>query len=210
MNVYNGAELTDAGARFWLAMDGWKVDDAAYLLHAIDPMRLNLWAQMSGGKLEVEFPAQFDVLRAMIVRAFESGALHSPAKPSDVIVWAKSKQLKLPKQFLEAHATGQVAPSTEPVATVEGMPGKLPLGGAGKLAIKAAWEIECETKRRASAKEVMTQLQAWATAGKESAVLTKSLPAKRAVQWLTTKCEHREYTIEACQETLNKWNKSRQ
>lgn len=104
MNVYDGAELTDAGARFWLAMDGWKVDEAAYLLHAIDPMRLNRWAEMSGGKLEVEFPAQFDVLRAMIARAFESGALSSPARPHDVIAWAKSKQLKLPKQFLDAHA----------------------------------------------------------------------------------------------------------
>lgn len=92
----------------------------------------------------------------------------------------------------------------------EKIPGKLPSRSVAKLAIEAAWQIECKTKRRASAKEVMTQLQAWADAGEKSDILIKSLPVKRAVQWLTARVEHREYTTEACQETLNKWNKSRQ
>jgi hypothetical protein len=112
MSVYNGAELTDAGARYWLSQDGWSEDEAAYLLHAIDPMRLNRWAQISGGILEVAFPEQFDALRAMIARAFAAGALHSPAKPGDVIAWAKSKQLRLPKQFLDARFNGTTADET--------------------------------------------------------------------------------------------------
>jgi hypothetical protein len=106
MSVYSGAELTDEGARYWLSQDGWKENEAAYLLHAIDPMRLERWAQTVGGRLEVAFPEQFDTLRAMIARAFEAGALHSPAKPSDVIAWAKSKQLKLPRQFHDVQAVG--------------------------------------------------------------------------------------------------------
>lgn len=112
MSVYSGAELTDEGARYWLSQDGWNEDEAAYLLHAIDPMRLKQWAQISGGRLEVAFPEQFDALRAMIARAFEAGALHSPAKPGDVIAWAKSKQLRLPRQFLDAQFGGTTADET--------------------------------------------------------------------------------------------------
>ncbi|MBZ0070007.1 MAG: hypothetical protein K8F26_14475 [Thiobacillus sp.] len=211
MNVYDGAELTDEGARFWLALDGWDAIQSVYLLCAIDPRKLNKWAEMSGGEIALDgFPAHFDSLESMLAVAFDASALHSPAKPSDVIAWAKSKGLRMPKQLLDAHAAGQVAPTPEPVATIEGIPGTLPLRGAGRLAIKAAWQIECETKRRASAKEVMTLLQAWADDGKESDTLIKSLPAKRAVLWLTAKSEHREYATEACRDTLRRWNKSRQ
>jgi len=107
MSVYNGAELTDEGARYWLNQDGWNKDDAGCLLHAIDPMRLKLWAQTVGGRLEVAFPEQFDALNEMIARAFEAGALRSPlAKPTDVIAWAKSKKLRLPRQFLDAGIDG--------------------------------------------------------------------------------------------------------
>lgn len=97
-----------------------------------------------------------------------------------------------------------------PKQGADDIPGKPPLREVGKLAIKAAWQIERETKRRASAKTVMAQLQAWADDGKESNTLIKSLPAKRAVQWLTVKGEHREYTTEACGKTINAWHKSRQ
>lgn len=106
MSVYSGAELTDNGARYWLTMDGWDVDQSALLLHAIDPMQLNRWAGISSGRLEVAFPVQYDAARALIARAFEAGALQSPAKPCDVIAWAKSKGLRLPRQFLDARIGG--------------------------------------------------------------------------------------------------------
>jgi len=111
MSVYNGAELTDNGARFWLAMDGWDADQSAMLLNAIDPMRLARWVQISGGQLELSYPEKFEFVQALIVRAFEAGALRSPAKPSDVIAWAKSKGLRLPRQFLDGRSdnTGQAA-----------------------------------------------------------------------------------------------------
>lgn len=110
MNVYDHAELNDAGARYWLAMDGWDKDQAAYLLHAIDPLLLKVWTKASGGRLEINFPEQFDSLTAMIARAFEAGALPFPAAPSAVIAWANSKHLKLPVQFI-----GYSEPSSVPV-----------------------------------------------------------------------------------------------
>jgi hypothetical protein len=55
----------------------------------------------------------------------------------------------------------------------------------------------------------MGRLQKWADGGDEPAVLVKSLPEKRAVQWLTAKGKHLEYTQEACEKTLEKWAESR-
>ena len=102
------------------------------------------------------------------------------------------------------------APALEHVGKVGAIPGNLPRTGAGNLAVKAAWQIECETGKRASDKEVMTRLQKWANSGMEPNILTKSKPEKRAVQWLTGKSEERDYTLEACQKTLETWFKSRQ
>ena len=101
MNIYNGAVLDDAGARYWLAIDAWTRDEATYLLQAIDPRKLNDWAVASGGKVEVEFPVAFDALAQIVAVAFESGAIAAPARPKAVIAWAKSKGLRLPRQFLE-------------------------------------------------------------------------------------------------------------
>jgi hypothetical protein len=107
MSVCNGAELTDNGARYWLTMDGWDAEQSAMLLNAIDPMRLARWAQMSGGRLELGYPEQFDFVQSLIAVAFKAGALHSPlAKPRDVIAWAKAKGLQLPRQFLEWQPVG--------------------------------------------------------------------------------------------------------
>lgn len=101
-------------------------------------------------------------------------------------------------------------PTLERVREAGEIPGKLPRREAGKLAVKAAWQIECETKRRAGAKEVMARLQEWADNGKEPATLIKSLPDKRAVKWRTQKAGELEYDQQACATTLKKWNESRQ
>lgn len=128
----------------------------------------------------------------------------------DLNAWLQKNGVEYRLDSPEQEQQGNNAPEPERVKNVDEIPGKPPLREVGKLAIKAAWQIECETKRRASAKEVMTRLQGWADAGNESDTLMKSLPAKRAVQWLTTKGAHREYTTEACQEALQRWNESRQ
>ncbi len=100
LTVYEGAELTPAGARFWLAMDGWAVDEAAYLLCAIDPRVLNRWAALNGGTVAVRFPDQFDPVHALLSRASEAGALHFPAQPANVIDWAIEKKLSLPAPLI--------------------------------------------------------------------------------------------------------------
>ena len=94
-----------------------------------------------------------------------------------------------------------------PVACPD-IPGKIPRTAVGKLAIKAAWQIECDTKRAATAREVVTRLQEWADAGSEPATLSKSDKNKKAVIWLTGKGAAKLYDVDACGKALETWRKS--
>lgn len=75
-----------------------------------------------------------------------------------------------------------------------------------KLAITAAWEIECETGRKAAAKAVIKRLQEWVTS-KKYAELIDVIP--HGVKWMTTAPDEKPYDIDACRATLKSWNKSR-
>lgn len=83
-------------------MDGWTETETAYLLHAIDPLQLTAWVKTNGGKLEADFPLQFDALKELVARAFKMGALATQAAPNAVIAWAMEKGLKLPALLIPA------------------------------------------------------------------------------------------------------------
>ena len=85
-------------------------------------------------------------------------------------------------------------------------PGKMPNTTIGKLAILAAWEIECETLEIAEPPKVIERLQAWVTIKKYPA-LVESTP--HGVKWETTTYKKKEFTLEACQKALGTWNMSR-
>ena len=86
-------------------------------------------------------------------------------------------------------------------------PGTLPAVACGALAVKAAWQIERETKSLATAKHVIKRLQEWADSGKESDCLIRSL-AGYAVEWWA-KGVPKTYDLDACRTTLRRWNESR-
>lgn len=96
MDVEDGAELTEMGARYWLSMDGWTAWETALLLCNINPLLLEEWRNISGRKLEVSIPLELLPKRDLIVRAFEAKVLTTPAAPSAVIAWAMGKGLRLP------------------------------------------------------------------------------------------------------------------
>lgn len=126
----------------------------------------------------------------------------------------------LPKllKLLQSEKTLDLTPAALPICapsdaltdTSRPPPGKDPSTSVGKLAVKAAWIIECKQNRRATDKEVMSLLQDWADKGSEPAVLKKSQMNNRCVIWTTDKCKEKTYTLEACQRALRTWNKSRQ
>jgi hypothetical protein len=91
------------------------------------------------------------------------------------------------------------------------IPGKLSPVAIGKLAATAAWQIECESGRAATADKVMERLQKWATDGTHSDVLLRSDEKKKhAVIWRLKKTgSEKSYDIEACGKALETWMESR-
>lgn len=88
------------------------------------------------------------------------------------------------------------------------IPGEPPHTANGQLAVKAAFQIECETGRAANAKAVMERLQLWADRGMEPETLIRSDKGRRGVWWNTGKNE-KLYDLEACRKCLAGWMKSR-
>lgn len=87
------------------------------------------------------------------------------------------------------------------------VPGKHPKVAIGRLAIRAAWEIECETGHKANAIKVVKRLQEWTKTGVEESLHSVFTSG---VNWLPLrKYKPKPYDIEACEKTLSTWNKSR-
>jgi len=86
------------------------------------------------------------------------------------------------------------------------IPGKMPKVGIRKLAIKAAWQIECVTKKLATSKQVIEMLQSWVEG--DYPELLEKIPY--GVKWVTGKGEERYFDKEACGKALDTWQKSRQ
>lgn len=85
-----------------------------------------------------------------------------------------------------------------------------PRNSIGKLAIKAAWEIEQKTTKLASRDEVMTLLIDWAINGNKADLLVKADEFRSLVFWSTVnESKLKEYDLNACGKTLSKWKKSR-
>jgi hypothetical protein len=90
------------------------------------------------------------------------------------------------------------------------IPGKLPRIAIGRLAVTAAWQIECKSGQAATADKVIEQLQAWATAGEHPDILRRAEPKMRAVIWMIKKTGlEKDYDVGACGKALDVWRKSR-
>lgn len=105
------------------------------------------------------------------------------------------------------HPHNPLAPANAPAAKI---PGNMATTTSGKLAIKAAWQIECKTGKRATAKQVIEILQTWVDhKDNPEAVteLTRKIP--NGVEWVTSGGVPRKYELKTCEKTLETWNKSR-
>lgn len=98
-------------------------------------------------------------------------------------------------------AKSEAAPATSPSLEI---PGKMARTAIGKQAIKAAWQIECATGKRATPNQVIDKLQALVKTEPE---LIGIIP--HGVEWTTTKGKDKPFDIEACAKALDKWNTSR-
>lgn len=122
--------------------------------------------------------------------------------PQELAAMAKAAQQATPTAKVEAVAG--TTPSDDAI------PGNMPHTAIGKLAIKAAWQIERKTGKRATNKQVIEKLQTWVDhKDNPEAVseLTNKIP--NGVKWVTCAGKENNYDVGACQKTLEKWNKSR-
>ena len=134
----------------------------------------------------------------------------STLEPGTLISIDDARAYLVPLSFELAQSpgeTGRQCASTPPAKDAGTIPGRVPRVASGRLAVKAAWEIECETGKRASTKDVMKRMQQWAEEG-EHGELTKKLPGN-AVEWMTTKNNPKSFDLEACGKALEAWQKSR-
>lgn len=136
---------------------------------------------------------------------------------SKVLKWQIPPELAaLARHYDEPTKTKTAAPAARVEAGAgtnpndDAIPGKMPNTTIGKLAIKAAWEIEYKTKKRATAKQVIERLQAWVDhISNPNAVTELTKKISNGVKWVTTGGKERDYDIGACQKTLETWQKSR-
>jgi len=124
----------------------------------------------------------------------------------DLNKWLEEKthirKFRFPKPADAPAGKDGAKPVTNPSG--DDIPGKMPKTNIGRLAVKTAWQIECELGRKATVNEVIKRLQKMVD--KED-VLVKTIP--HGVEWITTGLHGKPYNIDACSKTLSTWHESR-
>lgn len=121
----------------------------------------------------------------------------------------------LPKMSLEDNMSQEASVTQDRTEAVENTekgvnaspPGKIPRTAIGQLAVKAAWEIELATGRKATARNVIKRLQEWAEKGEDDCLDSK---INFGVVWITRPSgKQKKYETDTCGKALEIWNKSR-
>jgi hypothetical protein len=196
-------ELTQERAVEWLSRACWSIGEVHWLLHGFEPVRKTTTAFTPPANAGDDVEKLDRAILAGHLAPLNPGNGEPCYAPADVIRVAEAVDFG-------RWQTWKTRITPEPAKDVQSIPGNIPKVASGRLAVMAAWEIERETGKRATAKQTMKLLQEWADSGKEPSILIQSLPERGAVQWQTQRAGARPYTLEGCQETLRKWNKSRQ
>lgn len=221
--------------QFWFKQPTWAADQATLLITGEDPRRqsddaLNMIdgreiPRRSGDYRERAFDIKVQSAQSTLREAARALGM-SIATPNAWITLAESngitpawKQLAIDNKLLGVQPAPEsaleidndllgVQPTPESVSEPDNLeiPGKLPRVTSGQLAVKAAWEIECETGKRATAKQVVKKLHDWAESGDYPELLKTTA---HGVTWATKAGKVNDYDIGACGKTLGTWNKSR-
>lgn len=114
-------ELTEVGARHWLAMGAWSIPDAALLLVGANPKRIAEFDK-DPFVLKPDYTSCGYVgVRDRLQNDFDLGALAQPCPPLKIIAWAASKHW-IP-DVLTAQLSDQVhAELARPAATEQATP----------------------------------------------------------------------------------------
>lgn len=202
-------EISEESLAWYMKQDSWAYYEAIFLIHGYKPP-----GSLEGfDEVRTHFPEMYVTLaRSIPIGSIGKEVIQAGQKdfidtPANWIAWAKRKGCNT--DHLDSFINKQEINKPK----TNNMPGNMPRIAIGQLAVKEAWEIERETGRRATAKEVLEKLQAWAENGqKYSEVLHRRSDGIRgmSVFWITVKSDPKEYSLSACEKTLERWHKSRQ
>lgn len=205
-------------ARTWLSMPNVKPEHAAMVLSRLNPNSPAVCEDPES--IYVDGDESSPHRYRLLLRVFESEASTAP-KPRMLLEWraiAQKHNLRYHSWIDDyADAIGVPAERQSIPEVIENSInsanddplGKMPRTEVGKLTVKAAWEMECETGERTTADIVMARLQAWANARPNNhPALIKVIP--HGVVWATKKeRKEKKYMIEDCGKHLADWYKSR-
>jgi hypothetical protein len=140
-------------------------------------------------------------------RLYEFGILADKKKWAVPLEFSEAAVQSGDSFILESKAADSQASPPATVTKQSLIPGVMPRTAVGQLAIRAAWEIEQQSKRPASNNAVMSQLRKWAENADHSATLIK--PDGDGVRWCTAGSEFKTFSLDSCRKTLGKWMRSR-
>ncbi len=194
-------ELAPERAVEWLSRACWSIGEVHWLLYGFEPVRKTITAFPPPANAGDDVEKLDRAILAGHLAPLNPGNGESCYAPADVIRVAEAIGFgcwQTWKNMIEQTQT----------KVVQDIPGIIPRVASCHLAVLAAFEIECETGRRATARLTMKRLQKWADEGKHGELI-KSLP-DNSVEWMTTKHKANKFDLEACGKALERWNKSRQ
>lgn len=205
---------------YWFGLPYWEVEEAIYLLNLCDPKVIDKHRIIlkDNSPFYKETLNEIERIQKQITLAFreqKAGILPKNVTPTDWLNWAIKKDIKIPSPFnqilykVQSTEVPTLKEFENNKPTAYKLDGKLPNTSIGKLAIKAAYEIETKLKRRATAKEVIEELRVWSKNGTFPDVLHKISHPKHGVYWITKTSKEKEYSLEACEKALKIWNESR-
>lgn len=128
--------------------------------------------------------------------------------PEEWLEWAKGKGFTpYWLDYMEASRPARTVENETVTKQRDEPPGKMPRAGHSKIAVNTAWQIECDTGKRATAKQVIEHMQSLVDSGNYPELLER-IP--HGVKVVTQEGKGKDYDVNACAKALERWNQSRQ
>lgn len=200
---------------YWRRFPSITIWEAACIYSGHDPRAMSdvVGADGSGLDLSDEERLLISACNAQQIDHFSpSGTSICSDTPIDRQSFACWLMRSEPTKEIGEQLASDTSAAPQPVtgeAPIRPIPGKLPRTAASRLAIVAAWEIECEFGRAASVNEVFERLVEWSNGEQHIETLRPYNPKKKEIPWVTSKGEERSFSREACTTALSRWKKSR-
>ena len=214
---------TSTNYSYWASFPSLSITEAAYIYDGNDPRAATDLVEPDGCPIDLT-----DEIKLIASACHSKQIRFYPRTQGDAISketmidrvsfarWLLRDTLKKhigEKLLSTAPALGDADSPSEQLAAhhraVAPPPGKLPRTSASRLAVFAAWEIECFWRRPATTDETFGRLIEWSEGMEHTDILRPYDRKRREIPWVTSNYVLKHYGKEACKRALSRWRKSR-